>query len=141
MINRKYLLDTNIVSETRKSRIPEELRAFLASADDTSLFISALTIGELHKGIAIKRKSDPGSAAMLLAWVDEIESSFSDRIIQIDTAITRLWGELSAERSRPVVDTLLAATAMVHGMIYVTRNAKDIKGIQVPVLNPWEHKR
>lgn len=119
----------------------EELRVFLADADDSSLFLSALTIGELHKGIALKRKSDPSSAAMLLAWVDEIERSFSDRIIPVDTAVSRLWGELSAERTRPVIDTMLAATAMVHGMIYVTRNAKDIKGIQVPVLNPWEKMR
>jgi len=103
------------------------------------LFISVLTIGELRKGIAGKklRDPDPNAASRLAAWVEGLEISFADRILGIDAAIARLWGEWSGERPRPVVDTLLAATAVHHDLTLVTRNLRDVRGIEVKLLDPW----
>ena len=103
------------------------------------MFISVLTIGELRKGIAGKklRDPDPNAASRLAAWVEGLEISFADRILGIDAAIARLWGEWSGERPRPVVDTLLAATAVHHDLTLVTRNLRDVRGIEVKLLDPW----
>jgi hypothetical protein len=132
-----FLLDTNIVSETRKPHMNERVRAFLSDVDASSLFLSVLTLGELRKGVETKRKSDPDSAALLGGWVDGLEHSFGDRIIAIDGSVARRWGELSSDRSRPVIDTLIAATALTHGLTLVTRNTKDLQGIDLALLDPW----
>lgn len=87
--------------------------------------------------MAFKQRTDPAAAAILSAWVDGLEFSFSDRILGIDAATARLWGELSAQRPRPVVDTLLAATAIVHGLTLVTRNTSDVQDIDVKLHNPF----
>jgi toxin FitB len=133
----EYLLDTNVVSEIRRKQRNEQVVSFLDSIDPSRLFISVLTLGELRKGIDVKKRSDPGAAKLIENWVDGLESSYADRLLGVDGATARLWGELSADRTRPVIDTLLAATAIVRGMTFVTRNAGDVAGIEVPVLNPW----
>jgi predicted nucleic acid-binding protein len=136
----RYLLDTNFVSETRKPRPDLGVLAFLKSNDPNSAFISVLSLGELRKGVAAKRlrDPDPNAAARLAAWVDGLELSFADRILGIDTATSKLWGEWSAERPRPVVDTLLAATAVIHELTLITRNIRDVRGIPVKLLDPWQ---
>jgi hypothetical protein len=135
----RYLLDTNFVSETRKPRPDLGVLAFFKSNDPNSAFISVLTLGELRKGVAAKklRDSDPHAAERLAAWVDGMELSFADRILGIDTATAKLWGEWSGQRARPVVDTLLAATAVLHDLILVTRNIRDVRGIPVKLHDPW----
>lgn len=133
----QYLLDTNVLSETRRKQADEHVMSFLSSANASALYISVLTLGELRKGVTMKKQTDPGSAKKLAAWVDGLEYSFADHILGVDAAIARLWGELSAERPRPVIDTLLAATAIVHDLTLVSRNAADVRGIKVNLLNPW----
>lgn len=133
----QYLLDTNVLSETRRKQADERVTSFLASVDASALHISVLTLGELRKGVAHKKQTDPGSAKKLAAWIDGLEYSFADHILGIDAAVARLWGELSAERPRPVIDTLLAATAIVHDLTFVTRNTADVRGIKVKAFNPW----
>ena len=133
----QYLLDTNILSETRKKRANERVISFLSAAEPSALFISVLSLGELRKGVALKIRSDADAAKRLGAWVDGLEYSFGERILGIDAAIARQWGELSAQRSRPVVDTLLAATALVHKLTLVTRNISDVHDLGVKVLDPW----
>ncbi|MGA2340890.1 MAG: type II toxin-antitoxin system VapC family toxin [Terracidiphilus sp.] len=132
-----YLLDTNVLSETRKKRADPGVLAFLESVDSASLFLSVLTIGELRKGVAAKMRTDPATAKTLAAWVEGLEFGFADRILVIDAATARLWGDWSGDRRRPVVDTLLAATAVEHGLIFVTRNTRDVSGIQVKLHDPW----
>lgn len=134
-----YLLDTNVLSETRKKKADAGLISFLQSAEASSLFISVLTIGELRKGIIAKklRDPDPNAGNRLAAWVEGLEVSFADRILGIDAATARLWGDWSGQRPRPVVDTLLAATAVLHDLTFVTRNLRDVRGIPVKLLNPW----
>lgn len=134
----EYLLDTNVLSETRKRQADARVMAFLAAAEPSALYISVLTLGELRKGVALKRRTDPDAAARLAGWVEGLELSFADRIVGIDAATARLWGDWSAERPRPVVDTLLAATAVAHGLTLVTRNTGDVADIAVRVVDPWK---
>ena len=133
-----YLLDTNVLSETRKTRPNPAVLDFLVKADDRTLFISALTLGELRKGVELKRQSDESAAERLDEWVSEMELNFRDRILTIDSPIARLWGKLSAQKPNPVIDTLIAATALVHDLALVTRNVRDVAWTSVKVINPWQ---
>lgn len=133
-----YLLDTNFISETRKIRTNAGVKAFLSAADTAGLFLSVLTLGELRKGVEAKRRTDSVTAASLGVWVDGIETTFADRVLPVDAAAARLWGELSARRSLPVVDTLIAATAITRGLTLVTRNTCDVAATGVPLLDPWQ---
>jgi hypothetical protein len=133
----EYLLDTNVLSETRKKRADAGVIAFLQAAEASSLYVSVLTLGELRKGVAKKMREDESEAKRLADWVDGLEYSFADRILGIDAATARLWGDWSSERPRPVVDTLLAATAVLRGLTLVTRNIRDVRGLSVKLLNPW----
>jgi hypothetical protein len=134
----EYLLDTNVLSETRKKKADAGVIAFLQAAEASTLYISVLTLGELRKGVAKKKREDAEMAKRLADWVDGLEYSFADRILGIDAATARLWGDWSSERPRPVVDTLLAATAVLHGLTLVTRNVRDVRGIAVKLLDPWK---
>jgi predicted nucleic acid-binding protein len=134
----RYLLDTNVISETRKMKADKGVMAFLAAADQEGLFLSVLTLGELRKGVKVKRRSDPAAADQLGAWVDGIQTIFVDHILDIDTTIGVFWGELSAARSLPVVDTLIAATAISHDLTLVTRNTRDFVSTGVKTLDPWQ---
>lgn len=133
-----YLLDTNVLSETRRTRADTGVMAFLAAAHAADLFLSVLTLGELRKGVEAKRRTDPAAADRLEGWVADIETTFADRVLPIDGAIARLWGELSALRSVPVIDTLIAATAITHSLTLVTRNIRDVASTEVTLLNPWQ---
>ena len=133
-----YLLDTNLISETRKLRADAGVMAFLAAAESAGLFLSVLTLGELRKGVEAKRRSDTAAAARLSAWVDEIETTFADRVLPVDAAAARLWGELSARRTLPVIDALIAATAITRGLTLVTRNTRDVAATGVPLFDPWQ---
>jgi predicted nucleic acid-binding protein len=126
------------LSETRRKQADERVISFLSAAEPSALYISVLTLGELRKGVALKHRSDPDAAGKIAAWVDGLEFSFGDRILGIEAATARLWGELSAERPRPVVDILLAATAIVHELTFVTRNTIDVQDIKLKVLDPWK---
>jgi toxin FitB len=132
-----YLLDTNILSESRRKQPNAGVMAFLSGTDPSVLYLSVLALGELRKGIALKRRSDPAAANSLAAWADGLEFGFADRILNIDTATARVWGELSAQSPRPVIDTLMAATAIVHQFTLVTRNTSDVQDVDVKLLNPF----
>ena len=133
-----YLLDTNIVSETRRTRANVGVTAFLAAADAARLYLSVLTLGELRKGVEAKRRTDSAAASKLGLWVDGIETTFADRVLPVDVAVARRWGELSARRTLPVIDTLIAATALAHGLTLVTRNTRDVEATGVAVVDPWQ---
>ena len=132
-----YLLDTNFVSEARKPRPNPGVMAFLNENDPGRSFVSAMTIGELRKGVAARRIRDFEGAERLGEWVDQLEAEFVERIIAVDHAVARIWGELPAKRSLPVVDTLIAATALAHRLTLVTRNVRDVAATGVDVHNPW----
>jgi predicted nucleic acid-binding protein len=92
----RCLLDTNVISETRKSRPDAGVIAFLSAAGAEGLFLSVLTLGELRKGVALKRRADPVAAREIGMWVEGIATNFADRILPIDSATALRWGELSA---------------------------------------------
>jgi toxin FitB len=130
-----YLVDTCVISEARR-RTPEAV-SWLRSTRPETLFLSAITIGEIMKGITMKLRTDPPAAAVLLRWLDELRLAYAARILPIDDVVGVSWGRLMAERSRPVVDTLIAATARAHNKIVVTRNVADFADAGVTVLDPW----
>ncbi|WP_035768707.1 type II toxin-antitoxin system VapC family toxin [Arthrobacter castelli] len=131
-----YLLDTNVLSETRKPRPNEHVLEFLRTVSGQPAFISVLTLGELNKGIA-KLGSDP-RAPGLQSWLSELETAYQEHVLAIDSAVAKVWGGLSAERPRPVIDTMLAATALHHRLVLVTRNVSDVAGTGVSALDPWQ---
>lgn len=132
-----YLLDTNIVSETRKTQPFAGVIRLIESAGASELYLSVLTLGELRKGIAARRRSDPAAADRLGAWVDGIETMFADRVLPVDAKVAQLWGELSAGRSLPVIETLIVATAIIHGPALVTRNTADFTATGATLIDPW----
>ncbi len=135
---RAFLLDSNVLSElTRKAPHPNVL-SFFSRAKPGSLCISALTLGEVRRGVAKKAKTDMRAALEFEQWAKELEHTYASRILSIDTEVASIWGVLSAQRSRPIVDTLLAATALHHGLTMVTRNTGDVRDTGVPLINPWE---
>jgi predicted nucleic acid-binding protein len=133
-----YLLDTNVLSELRKPRGHEGVRRWFAGAPDESLHLSALVLGEIRHGIELKRRRDPAAAAALDRWLSGLERRFRDRILPVDAAVADAWGRLGVPDPVPVVDGLLAATALVHGMTLVTRNTADLARTGVSLLDPWE---
>jgi predicted nucleic acid-binding protein len=133
-----YLLDTNVLSEVRKRGRNERVVAFFQSLDPATVYISVLTVGELRNGIELKRRQDPVSAHQLDRFVTRLESAYGERILPVDIEVARLWGTLSVDRGRPIVDSLIAATAMVHDLTLVTRNTAHVQGLRLTVLNPWE---
>jgi predicted nucleic acid-binding protein len=130
-----YLLDTCVISEARR-RTPQAV-TWLRSTRSETLFLSAITIGEIMKGITMKLRTDPPAAAVLLRWLDELRVIYASRILPIDHEVATSWGRLMAERSRPAMDTLIAATARVNNKIIVTRNVADFTDAGVTVLDPW----
>ena len=130
-----YLIDTCVVSEARR-HTPQAV-AWLRAARSETLFLSAITIGEITKGIMMKLRTDPTAATSLLRWLDELRFVYSARILPVDDAVATTWGHLMAQRTRPVADALIAATAHVNNKIIVTRNVADFADAGVLVLDPW----
>ena len=133
----RYLLDTNVLSELRVPKPDIRVLAFGSALSSGSFFVSVMTLAELHRGWALKRSSDPVKATRLAAWIDSLRIQFADHVLGIDLPTATTWAELSAQRTRPVVDTLLAATALVHNLTLVTRNTRDFTDTGVTLLNPW----
>lgn len=132
-----FLLDTNVVSETRRKAPDPKVVAWVSQADPSDLFISAMTLGEIAKGVALRAKQSPAQAAGLEQWLAETRTGYGNRIIAIYADIAEAWGRLDAKRNLPVVDGLLAATALVRGMTLVTRNVRDVADAGITLLNPW----
>jgi predicted nucleic acid-binding protein len=133
-----YLVDTNVISELRKGRrCNPGVAAWFAEVASEEIYLSALTLGEIRKGIENIRRRDEPAAEALEDWFQELEASHSDHILPVDQATAEQWGRFNVPASLPVIDSLLAATASVHGLILVTRNFKDVVRTGVNCLNPF----
>ena len=133
-----WLLDTNVLSELRKLR-PEPRVTRWVSKHEDSLFLSVLTLGELEKGIRLH--PERAKRQLLSRWLEEeVIPWFSGRILPIDEAVSRKWGQLLAEAKQPLpaVDALIGATALTHDLIIATRNVSDLARTGAPIINPWD---
>ena len=133
-----YLVDTNVVSELRKrERADQGVVTWFRSREPGELYLSVLVIGELRRGAARVRRRDPAFGGVLDRWVAEIGERFGDRILGVDHAVAECWGEVSAHPTLPDVDSLLAATALVHDLTVVTRNVRHIAPTGARCLDPF----
>ncbi|MHC2627241.1 putative nucleic acid-binding protein [Bradyrhizobium huanghuaihaiense] len=131
-----YLVDTNVVSEARRGA--PQATDWLRSVDPASVHLSTLTLGEIMRGIALKQKSDPKAAGHLAEWLRKLRHDHADRILAVTDQISVEWGRIAAIRPRGDIDGLIAATAIVHDLILVTRNVGDFEDTGATVINPWE---
>jgi toxin FitB len=134
-----YLLDTNVVSELRKSKPHGAVIAWIQSVPDDELFISALTLGELQAGVERTCKRDQEKAAIIEGWIDQIAEAYE--VIPMDADMFREWARLMEGKSDQLLeDAMIAATARVRGLTVATRNVRDFKGLAVEILNPFTPK-
>ena len=133
-----FLIDTNIISEVRKGpRSDAAVAAWYSTLGDGDLYLSTLVLGEIREGVELARRRDPAKAQALEAWLASVVVAFGDRVIPVDRVVSDEWGRLSAIRPIPAIDGLLAASAKVHGLTLATRNAADVSGLGVRVLDPF----
>lgn len=137
----KVLLDTCVLAEIRHPRGHGAVKAAVAKMPDEALFLSALTIGEIAKGIALLASGQRKQA--LTVWLNGLHARFNDRILPIEVETAQLWGDLTARAQKigilmPAVDGLLSATALRYGMRIMTRNTQHFQASGAIVLNPWQ---
>ncbi len=131
-----YLLDTNVISEARRGSVPAI--AWLRSVDPLSVHLSTLTLGEIMRGIALKQKTDPKAAGHLAEWLRKLRHDHAARILPVTDPISVEWGRIAAIRPRGDIDGLIAATAIVHDLILVTRNVRDFEDTGASFIDPWD---
>ncbi|MCY4416259.1 MAG: type II toxin-antitoxin system VapC family toxin [Chloroflexi bacterium] len=132
-----FLMDTNAISEVRKgARCDAHVRDWYSRVDEAQLFISSLSIGQIRRGIELaRRRGDLPQADTLESWLETVRAQFSSRVLPVDDSVANIWGRLAATRPVPVIDGLLATTAIVHNLVLVTRNVPDVDGLGATLLN------
>ncbi|CAN5287031.1 type II toxin-antitoxin system VapC family toxin [soil metagenome] len=137
-----FLLDTNVVSETMRKRPSPVVLGWVAAQAGESLFLSAITVGELRRGALLLAEGKKRRA--LLHWIETgIKADFSGRILPVDTVVMERWAQLQVAtgrtgKRRPVMDSLIAATALSHNLTLATRNMADFKAARVALVDPWQ---
>jgi hypothetical protein len=135
----RYLIDTNIISETIKPQPNANVAYWLGTIPQEKLYLSVLTIGELHKGIV--KLGDSKRKNQLIHWLEyDVPLFFEYNILSIGKEVADKWGYLSSRNKNalPVIEALLAATCLVHNLIMVTRNVKDFQIAELELINPFE---
>ncbi len=138
-----YVLDTNVLSEVRRSGPNRNMVAWLASVPDHRLHISVIVIGEIRRGILMRAKTNPHSAQRLDSWLDELidDYAFGDRLLPVTLEDALTWGRITAsDRQLPAADALIAAQALSRDWTVVTRNVKDFERTGARLLNPFEYE-
>ncbi|HET9406115.1 MAG TPA: type II toxin-antitoxin system VapC family toxin [Candidatus Sulfotelmatobacter sp.] len=134
----RYLLDTNIVSELRKSKPHGAVLAWFTTLRPEQIFLAAISIGELQAGIELTRRQDPLKALEIEHWLDMLEASYT--ALPMDSACFREWARLMAGKSSVLLeDAMIAACARVHGLSVATRNERDFRHFQVDLFNPFNY--
>lgn len=133
-----YLLDTNVLSEVRRRGCDPRVNAWFRSIPADELFLSVLALGEIRRGVERLRRRDAAQAEVFERWLEGLRSRYGDRIVPIDPEIAEEWGRMGAVDPVAVEDTLMAATAKVRGMVFVTCNVADVERTGVCLLDPWE---
>jgi predicted nucleic acid-binding protein len=134
-----WLIDTNIISEVRKgTNCHPSVDSWYRRVSADQIYLSVLVIGEIRKGVETARRKDAAKAAALARWLDAVTAGFAERILPVDRDVATTWGRMSAIRTVPAMDGLLAATALVHRLTLVTRNKSHVAGLGPDVLDPFE---
>jgi predicted nucleic acid-binding protein len=137
-----FLMDTNVLSELRKDKKADRnVREWFAQVDGDEIFLSVLTLGEIRNGIERIRRRDIAGANALEIWLHRVETEMVGRILPVTDSIADYWGRLGVPDPLPVIDSLLAATASVHGLTLVTRNVADIERTGVAFTNPFKGEK
>lgn len=131
-----FLLDTNVVSELRKAKPHGGVLAWLTATPESDLFISAVTLGEIQRGIELTKDQNPAKAQEISQWADRLADTHN--ILPMDATTFRVWAQLMHHRSDALFeDAMIAATAQVHQLTVVTRNTRDFAAFKVPLLDPF----
>jgi len=139
MVAAGYLIDTNVISELRRREPEPRVVQWFEQHPSHQLFLSVLTLGEIRLGV--ERLAESERQQDLRRWLEQdLPAFFSGRVLPIDGAIAHRWGRLLAEMGRPLpaIDSLLAATALEHNLVLITRNLKDVVDLPLTVVNPWQ---
>ncbi|MFM9842751.1 MAG: type II toxin-antitoxin system VapC family toxin [Dongiaceae bacterium] len=133
-----YLLDTNVISETRRRNCDARVKRWIESVGELDLNLSVVVIGELRQGIERLRRRDAHQATLLDFWLSKLKEDFSGRVFRVSLEIAEEWGRLDVPDPLPPMDGLLIATAKVHGLMLVSRDVKGAQRAGVQVINPWQ---
>jgi predicted nucleic acid-binding protein len=135
-----FLLDTDVISELRKERPHPRVVAWWDAHRREDLFISALVVGEVRQGIVqLRARNDPAQADALESWLGELERDYAESVLPVTAEVAEVWGRLNAATDRPpVIEGLMAATAIVHRLTFATRNVRDIGRTGVAWTDPFE---
>lgn len=132
-----YLLDTNVLSELRKSKGDEKLKAWFATVAGAGVYLSVLVVGEIRQGVERLRPRDLVQAEVYESWLETLKRDYRERVLPVNTEVAEVWGRLNTPHPLPIIDGLLAATALVHDLTLVTRNVSDVERTGVSLLNPF----
>lgn len=135
-----FLLDTNVISEVRKGlRCDAGVSNWYAGVIERDLYLSTLVLGEIRRGVELsRRRRDYQQADRLESWLQTVTGGFAERVLPVNAEVADTWGRLCAVRPIPVIDGLLAATALTFDLVLVTRNISDVQGLGAQLLNPFE---
>jgi len=133
-----YLIDTNVLSELRKPKRVEQVADWFRRVAPSELFTSVLVLAELRRGSLLVRRREPTSADKLDGWIADLQIAFEDRVLAVSSAVADRWAELMVPDPISVIDGLLAATALVHDLTFVTRNTRDVARTGVKLLDPFQ---
>lgn len=132
-----YLLDTNVISEVRKRQQDPGVLAWFSGVQGQDLYISVLAVGEIRQGVDRLRRRDPVQARVHEDWLSVLIRDYDDRILPITIGVAEEWGRMNVPDPLPAVDGLMAATARVAGLTFVTRNTGGLERAGVELLNPF----
>lgn len=132
-----FILDTNVISAARRADRAPKVAAWLAGQDESALFLSVITLGEIERGIRLQEAKNPDFARDLRRWLDRTVSIFADRLIDFTAADALIWGELSARIGHPGADLMIAAQALARDASVVTGNGADFAATGARIINPF----
>jgi toxin FitB len=134
-----FLLDTNVISELRKPNRDHRVSDWFEQVDSSDLYLSVLVTGEVRQGIErLRLRGDDKQADVFERWLGTLKNNYADRVLAISTAVAERWGRLNAAKPLPVIDGLVAATAIEHDLTLVTRDSLTLASSGVRLLNPWQ---
>ena len=130
-----FLIDTDVLSALRRRERNPKVVRWLEAQRTPDMYISVVTVGEIERGITQQQRHNPSFARELSIWLDRVLAWYSDRILPVDVATARRWGQLTATLGHESADLLIAATALEHGLTVVTRNVRHFEPTGIPVVN------